>query len=305
MTASVSSRIHCLLLMAFPFVVSATNSVTRGEEGVYRFVAQKVPNTLGRYLCVGLAGCIESLEEGTEVEGVEPSRDLADRLWSKLTDSKEKVVYRKHLRLRDGTKVSICSRAAIEELGLLIQERYEQTVNRLWQVGVKPDPNTTEGRVLLKTRQEYLDCFDNQVASKQELKNLINDDEDGLVALAGRGHRYFESGPPHKLIDKYNLKVDPKTGRYPAVPSRHAFLLTYDQDEDLFYVYDSDDPDRKWLVFVNGNEDRFVIDWQIDDHMGNGPSRQFYFNVRPLARLLADVRDIAEAGDRPTKLIEP
>jgi len=312
MTPSMSFRVHYFLTFVVAFPILVASSHARAEEGggevEYPFVAQKARNSLDRFMCAGLAGGIECLEEGTEVEGVESSEDLAGRLWNELSDSDyedDEFVYYSHLRLRDAATVPVCSKAAMEEIGFLIQEEYSHTVRtKLWQVQVEyPDPNTPEGRVLLETRQKYLDLRDkeqdNQITNEADLKDLCNDeDEDGLVALSGRGQRFFENGPPPKLIDKYKLKIDPLTGKYPAaVPSLHAFLLTYDEVDNLFYVYDSDDPDGKWPVTVQGSGNRFMIHWRIDDHMGNGPSQQMYYDVRPLDQLIRDTRDIVEGDD--------
>jgi hypothetical protein len=305
MTLSISFQNRPALLLTWVFLVLLTRPHARADEATYRFVAQETSNSFDRYLCVGLAGAIECLEDGISVEGIETSTDMADRLWNKLTGAtNEEFVYREYLQLRDGARTPICSKTAIKEIGLLIQEKYEQTVNELWQVGVEPDPNTTEGRLLLQKRKNYSDGCKNKLTSERALKDLLGGDKDGLMAFSGRGHRYFTHGPPQKLIDKYNLKIDPRTGRYAPVPSWHAFLLTYDQDEGLLYVYDSDDPDRKWLVSVKDNENRFLIEWQIDDHLGNGPSRQSYFEASPLTEWLADVRDIAEGDGEPTKTIK-
>ena len=73
-----------------------------------------------------------------------------------------------------------------------------------------------------------------------------------------------------------------------------------------FYAYDSDDPDGKWLVTVEGNGicpvrewrihscEGFRIHWRIEDHLGNGPTRQTYCNVRPLKKKLRHIRQLIE-----------
>lgn len=320
MTWIVFCRVHRWLACAFACFITLTMAHSRAEEHKgsqqFRFVAQKAGNSFDHYICLGLAGGIECLEEGTEIEGVESSEKLASRLWKELTHPVDDAfAYCRNLRLRDGTEVPTCSKAAIEEIGNLIQEKFEHTVKtRLWKVGVEPDPNSPEGRVLLETRQKYVDLqYRNAVSSDLALKALFKNDNDGLIALSGWGTRYFVNGPPQRLVDKYHLKIDPKTGKYPAVRSNHAFLVQHNEDDDAFYVYDSDDPDRRWLLVIDGTGDRFVISWQIHDHMGNGPSHQFYYHVKPLDEYLGEIRDIVDAncnangGSKSTsaKSIEP
>ncbi len=252
-----------------------------GEEGdaaeKYPFIAQQAGNDPDHYFCAGLAGSIECLEEGMQVEGVESAEDLAGRLWNRLTGlDNEPLVYRRHVRLRDGTEVPVCSKAALEEIGVLVQDEYAHTVKtKLWQEQAgQPDPQTPDGRALLETRQKYLNLLykkqENQITSRQELRDLLREDSDGLVALTGRGRRSFHNGAPRKVAAKRQLKIDPKTGKYPSlVPSNHAFLVVYDEDEKQFYVYDSDDADGKcarWILKLHFRTIRTVVPVQAFSH---------------------------------------
>ncbi len=288
-------------------VLSAIATSVVLAEQQYPFVAQQAGNRFDSYICAGLACSIESLEEGTAVEGVETAVELVFRLWRHVTDSnteERKLVYHSSLRLRDGSTVPICSKSAIEEIGFLLQQEYKRLVNdKLWQVGLDADPLTPDGSTLLETRQKYLDIIetgqDYSITSLDSLKRLFNDsnDKDGLIALSGRGHRFFEKGTPQKVLDDHKLSIEPGSkGRSLWVPSNHAFLITHDKNRDRFFVYDPDDPDGKWPLTADGEGATFRMRWRIDDHMGNGPSHQAYADVRPLGVFLRDIRAIAEQG---------
>jgi len=129
-----------------------------GAKSIYPFVGQSAENTSERYICLGLAGSIACLEESTEVEGVESSEDLASRIWSYLTDPKvrdEEFKYHSETQLLNGMVTRSCSKAAIHEIGLLVQKKYGHLRDiRLWVKEVRdPDPLTFEGRVILEKRQ--------------------------------------------------------------------------------------------------------------------------------------------------------
>lgn len=283
------------IAMAAMFQPAPSCALADEDAREYPFVRLNCGNQNDRMVCFGLAGLIAGLEEATEIDGETSVEKLAKRIWMNLRDPEEILSYSRYTRLRDGMRVPTCSKSAVRELALLLQAKYEHLVNdELWQTGVEPDPDTATGRVLLETRQKYLARYEDRITSKRELKALIENDKDGLVALAGRGERRFQDGPPQKLIDKYSLTIDPQTQSYPAVPSHHAFLVTYNKDDDSFYVYDSDDPDRKWEALVHGSGDQFMLDWYIQDHMGNGPSHQTYFDLKPLRHLVSYVGRIVD-----------
>jgi hypothetical protein len=317
MTRYVIIRVHCFLVIGLSALFANSNELGQDGDGEkYPFVAQEVGNSFRHNMCLGLAGAIECLEQGTEVQGVESSVDLAARVYKELTESDNEFVYKSTLLLRNESKVPICSKAALDELGFLIQDEYVNTVKTklLHEQVDNPDPDTPEGRAVLESRKKYVDLLQqsrNKITSKKELKDLFTvGQEDGLVALAAWGVRFFEKGPPQTIIDKHQLQIDPATGAYPWVPSAHSFLLTYDEEEDQIYVFDSDDPDGKWPVTVEGYGSSLRIRWRIDDHMGNGPSHQSYDNVQLLATFLADLSDIVDGDNSdstsdPTKTNEP
>ncbi|MEQ1826516.1 MAG: hypothetical protein ABL921_11250 [Pirellula sp.] len=292
--------LQILFASSFSFV-----PVEEGTKG-YSFVSQEAENGIDDKKCFGLASGIECLEEGTEVEGVESSDELASRVWRKLTDSDDhrEFLYRREIKLRNSMIVPVCSKTAIEEIGQLIQEKYKHLVStQLWQDQIDPDPNTRDGRILLETREKYLEIFDirhpNKISSEKQLKELFAKDKDGLVALTASGERIYEKGPPQEVIDRLKLKIDPVTNQYPlAVPSNHAFLLTYIKEKDCFFVYDSNDPRDKWQVTTGGSGDRFNISWRLNDHLGRGPTDQTYYNIRPLDEILRSIKNIVTGDEK-------
>lgn len=312
---------HRVLAFALGVSALAGNACSNAGEGesknAYPFIAQEAGNSPDHYICAGLAGAVECLGEGTEIEGLESSEALAARLWDELAGPDEDggLKYFTHLGLRDGTEVPVCSKAAIEEIGLLIQEKCESAAKKIWQKEMShPDPRTPKGRSLLKNRQEYSELVYgkhlDKITNEDQLRELINEDEDGVVAVGAWGQRFFYEGVPLNIVERKNLQVDPRTGDYPAtVTSAHSFLITYDENQDQLFVYDSDDPDGKWPMCVEGKGfcpvagrarhqcNGFRITWRIDDHMGHGPTHQTYCNILPLKDFLRRLRSLADGDE--------
>lgn len=304
-----SRNSSCTLVVVLTLVLFASPLTCADEENQrvqYPFVKLDVSNQREKNMCLGIAVAISYLEEAMETDDVDISvKELADQIWADLRGSTPSSSYPRFTLLQDGTRVRTCSQVAIRELAILLQEYYEQFVDtELWQVGVTPDPETDAGRSLLQLRDKYLDCYRDGITSKDQLRTLIKNDTDGLVAIAGRGLRSFKNRPPQELIDKYNLTIDPISKAYPAVPSLHAFLVTYDEQDDSFFVYDSDDPDRKWLALDSGSGKYFTLDWYIHDHMGNGPTHQTYHELKPIPELFEYFRRIHQDHDAAADTVD-
>lgn len=301
-----TSRIFFKLLIAFEIFQSILANTlflieTQGVTKEYEFAIQGAENGLRRKKCLGLSIGIECLEEGKEVAGVDSSVELANRIWSRFTKPQEQseFTFRRELTLQNGIKVPICSKSAIEEIGQLIQEKYEHLVsNELWQDSIEnPDPNTPEGRRLLEVRQKYLDIFEanrrNRISSAEQLKEAVVDDKDGLVAISALGVRVFDNASADEEIDEFESSrfdgsIDHPRGR----PSSHAFLLCYVREKDCFFVYDSNAPRKKHPVTLNASGEKFSIAWQLENHLGRGPSYQIYHDVWRLDMVLKELKSI-------------
>lgn len=286
----------CTLIQVAPSSTDRSDG-SRGRK--FPFVEIQAENQRERHICLGLAATVSSLEEGIEFYGEMAVADLADEIWKKLHDPKYDLRYPRVTVLGDRTRVMTCSTAAIQVLAFLIQTRFTQMANRLWQGEVKPDPNTNDGKALLRTRRKYLACYEERIIGLQELKSLIKNDSDGLVAIVGRGVRQFQDFPEHKKAKDNNESENPRAKSFYTSESNHAFLITFDTDDEAFYVFDSDDPDRKWLAYVHNDGENFMLTWSIADHMGNGPSTQTYFQFRPLPDYLMYMQRIKETRNDP------
>ena len=284
--------------------LSALIAFSANAQSKYEFVVQRAENSFDHYRCAGLAGAIECLEEGVLVEGVESSGVLAGRILTRISRNTDKLAqfeYHRDIRLSTGKLAPIRSKTAIEEIGSLVQEMLMKRIDGVLQNGADLEIGSAKAHALLQTRKKYSELFyvaqTYTVRSEMSLRKTLSQDKDDLIAFCGTGYRFFESGTPEKVKGQLKLRGYYEEVNNPWVRSNHAFLLNCVEGEDRLYVYDSDDPKTRWPVTIEGEGRSFRISWRIDDHMGNGPSQQVYYNIQPLEKFVQSVISIVQVDN--------